>query len=1321
MRTDELRPALYHRLHHLLPFVSSPLARGLARWLLRGLLVVYFAFVIGVLSLRYYILPQVENYRPEIGQALGRALGLAVSIGRIQASWDGLNPDLILSDVRIADTGGRPALAFSRVESVVSWSSLPRLELRLSLLRIDEPTLHLRRDSEGQLFVAGIPVNAGGGETGFADWVLAQRRIRISGATIVWEDEKRGAPPLILEDVNVAVDRSGRHHRFGLTALPPAGDASRLDLRGDFEGRDVEELSALNGQAFVEIDRVDLAVWRTWLDYPIALPHGRGALRAWVTLAAGNVQQVTADLSLDDVRLRLAGNLPELEVDHLSGRLAVRSGASAMRIEGRHFELLTSRIRGHDDAAAPVVRIEPTDFHVEWQSQPGAGVPVRGSAEASAVDLGALARLAIYLPLDAGSRKLLDDFAPRGAIGGLQVSWLGDADALHGYSLKARFHDLGFRAQGRMPGVTGLSGVIEASNRGGSVQLASRKVRLDLPQVFPESSIELDALNAQTRWKIGSEGLDVELLRAEFSGADAAGSAQGRYHRAAEGPGSIDLTATLSRADARAVWRYLPLTVNVDARHWLRDSLKAGRASEAKLTLKGDLARFPFVDPKHGQFLVTAKAHDVTLDYATGWPMISGMDAELRFEGVGMTVHSRNGSILGARLVETRAEIPDLDAPVSTLKVQGRAEGETAEFLRFIRDSPVAGRIDHFTDEMSASGKGRLDIALVIPLDEAHLGESKVDGSYHFLGNEVTVDSALPPLRQVRGSVRFSEQDLRVPEIGAQLLGGQLRISGGSQGGKVLIGASGTLSVDELRRRVQWRALDRLSGSTAYRAEVRVRKRDVELVVDSNLVGVGSTLPAPLDKTASEALPLHFERVLLPSSTQQRNGRATSRDQLRVTLGSVLSGQLIRRREDREMQLERGAIVIGRALPALPERGLSFGCTARTVDVDAWQKLIGSRTPQETAPTASLLPVAVDLKADELIVVGAHYRDAAVSATGEAGQWRGTVQSREAVGNFLWDGTGAGRLAAQFRKWRRPDQVDAGDEPAAEALSELPALDVVVEEFTIGERRFGRLDVQAHNEGGLWRLDRVQLANPHGSLTGSGQWEAGKGNRTQLDFTLESNDVGKLLERLNHGGVVRGGTATLKGRIGWNGPPTALDYASLSGEMQLEASGGRFVKVDPGVGKLLGLLSLQGLPRRLSLDFGDVFSEGFAFDRIHGGLTVSKGVMHTKRLQIVGPAAQVVMRGDADLKNETQQVNVVVQPELGGSAALGVAVINPVAGLATLLADKVLQHPLGKVFSVEYLVTGKWDDPKVEKVSRTSVPESAASISPGASDVPPVR
>ena len=151
--------------------------------------------------------------------------------------------------------------------------------------------------------------------------------------------------------------------------------------------------------------------------------------------------------------------------------------------------------------------------------------------------------------------------------------------------------------------------------------------------------------------------------------------------------------------------------------------------------------------------------------------------------------------------------------------------------------------------------------------------------------------------------------------------------------------------------------------------------------------------------------------------------------------------------------------------------------------------------------------------------------------------------------------------------------------------------------------------------------------------------------------------------------------------------------------MTLKAEKGQFRKLEPGVGRLLGLISLQSLPRRLTLDFHDLFSAGLAFDSIDSKLAVERGVMRTQEsLNINGPAVQVAIDGETDLQRETQDMNVLVKPEVGSLAAVGTAaLINPVAGAAALVANTVLQRPLSRLFSYRYHVTGTWDEPLVDK------------------------
>ena len=1311
---DGLRPSFYRRLHRLLPFASLRVVLGLWRALVWSFWLIYFGFVVLVLVLRYGVLPNIESYRLDIERLARQGLGQNISIGRIEASWEGINPDLTLLDVRVADAEGRPALAFSRIEAILSWWSVPSAQLKLRLLRIDEPTLNLRRDGQGHFFIAGIPLGQEQGGNTVSDWVLAQKRIRIRGATVVWEDALRNAPALVLEDLNLALDNDGKNHRFGMTALPPEAFASRIDVRGDFRGTDLEQLALWSGQAYGQIDYADLAIWRQWIDYPVNLPHGRGALRTWVRFADGDLRGITADIALEGVGLQLAQDLPLLEVDRLSGRLGANFSAKGVEANGRRIELVTHAVTTQNNESRETIHLEPTDFHVDWQPALD-GKTFAGAASATRLNIGVLARLAEHVPLDTQSRKLLNEFAPSGHVSGLNVKWKGSADRLQAYSLKTGFDDLTLKAQEPFPGFSGLSGTLEASESGGAVTVRSLHSTLDLPSVFPVPLVELDSLGAQATWKINKGGLEAELAHVEFSGKEAAGSAQGTYRTAGDGPGSIDLTASLTRGDARAVWRYMPHAVGAGARQWLKDSLLAGHASEAKLVLKGNLLDFPFLDKKKGQFLVTVKAHDVVLDYGKGWPRIDGIDGDLRFEGNGMIVDAQRGSILGAKLSKTRAEIPDFDKPISTLHVKGQADGPTAEFLKFIDQSPVAERIDRFTEDMRANGAGHLDIALLIPLDEAKLGDSKIDGTYRLINNEVTVDTALPPLKQVSGSVQFSGSDLRVPEINATLFGGPLKIKGGLQkDGKVLITANGSVNIAQLRKQSDSPFLENVSGTTLYRGEVRINKRNADLLIESSLVGLGSTFPEPFGKAVGEIMPLRFEKELLAGASPSKGGapEVPARDRISVSLataGAPTVVQMVRRKQPEGFVVERGAIAIGRPL-VMPEAGISLGVTAKNLDLDSWRRFLNAGIAGKAGEgNLSSSPVnAVQVKTPDLLLMGRHYSDVDLSGNASPGLWKIRMASTQASGDLQWDTAGRGKLTARLKQLSLDPSAATKEADAGEAIKELPGLDIVADEFSVANRQFGRLELQARNEAGVWTLNKINATNPNGTLSGSGQWHvAGGRNRTQLSFRIDSNDVGKLLERVGYPGTVRAGTAQLEGKLGWNGTPVDLDYGTLSGEMNLNAGKGQFLKLDPGAaGKLLGLISLQGLPRRISFDFKDVFSEGFAFDSIASKMAVQNGLMRTDRLQIDGPSARVLMRGEVDLKHETQNLNVNVQPELGGTAALGIGLINPVAGVATWVAHKILQNPLNHIFGFEYLVTGSWDDPKVEKVSRTD-PQAA--------------
>jgi uncharacterized protein YhdP len=218
-----------------------------------------------------------------------------------------------------------------------------------------------------------------------------------------------------------------------------------------------------------------------------------------------------------------------------------------------------------------------------------------------------------------------------------------------------------------------------------------------------------------------------------------------------------------------------------------------------------------------------------------------------------------------------------------------------------------------------------------------------------------------------------------------------------------------------------------------------------------------------------------------------------------------------------------------------------------------------------------------------------------------------------------------------------------------------------------------------------------------------------------MNFKLDIADAGQLLARFGMRDVVRRGRGRMEGQVAWAGSPLAFDYPTLSGNFFINVEGGQFLKADPGLAKLLSVLSLQSLPRRLALDFRDVFTEGFSFDFLRGDITIQQGIAATNNLQMKGVNAAVLMEGRADIARETQDLKVIVVPEINaGTASLVATIINPAIGLGSFVAQLFLRQPLMRAATQEFHIDGTWADPRVTRVNRRApAAEAAAADSRG--------
>jgi len=541
------------------------------------------------------------------------------------------------------------------------------------------------------------------------------------------------------------------------------------------------------------------------------------------------------------------------------------------------------------------------------------------------------------------------------------------------------------------------------------------------------------------------------------------------------------------------------------------------------------------------------------------------------------------------------------------------------------------------------------------------------------------------------------------------------------------------------------RLFEQASGSAAYAAQLGFRGGVPELLVTSNLQGMAIALPAPLGKGADASLPLRYESAVLTAL----DGLALT-DRLRLQIGPAAL-PLVDLQYERDLapagpRVLRGSIAVGleagESAP-LPAAGVLANIRLGQIDVGAWQRAFESATGVTPAAASSggavssldYLPTTLAVRAQQLTVSGRTFNALVLGGSRVGTLWRANVDAVELNGYGEWrqpGASGAGSVYARLARLQLPPSAASEVEQLLQQPRSVPALDIAVDDLALGERRLGRVEVQAVNRGGdgrasVWQLTRLQATLPEARLSATGNWTAdpqasaaSAPRRAALDFTLDVSDAGALLTRFGRPGTVRGGKGSIVGQLAWLGSPLTLDYPSLSGQLKADVERGQFLKVEPGAAKLLGVLSLQALPRRLVLDFRDVFSEGFAFDFFRGDARVERGVVFTNNLQMKGVNAAVLMEGSADIARETQDLKVVVVPEINaGTASLIATAINPAIGLGTFLAQFLLRQPLQSAATQEFRITGGWADPQVAKIERTpNAPATTAAPPPNPRSTP---
>ncbi|WP_019589231.1 MULTISPECIES: YhdP family protein [unclassified Thioalkalivibrio] len=1271
--------------------------------LVPALLVVILLLMLVLLGLRL-CLPHWDGLHERLETAASETSGMQVRAESVELGWRGWTPELVVRGVQMVDGDAEPlevervGATLDPVASLRAWA--PRL--RLQVIGMEA---RLVRQADGRVTFHGHTMGTGEGAV-------------LEHALEAWPEFDGEAISLVWEDRVAGITSAARLERLSFRSAADGDGLLRLagaldpEAAGSFElGVRIPASAARDARFFLEGQSLEIAHWAPWLAY-LGLPaiDGTSGARIWGDLEDGRLTRLrgfhTTRLNGDeDARERELGHRFDWHVDdawHRSAWTGTRPGSG--------------------------------DLRMRYRLETGAHGAVVDRLELAARGLDA----EVYAPfkplLDHAAPALADPVArlrPRGRLADGTLVARRDDDRLRIREAELDLRSFSLRTDGDWPGVRGLDlrAWWDAETDEAGATFDGEHLRAEFPRLLGDEILWLDRLRGELHarrhapddWTVAGEGLEV---RAEQGAASLRGELRLDGHE--QGP-LLAMAMDIHHADGAYAARYLPERyLPATTYQWLARSIVDGRGTGGGMAYRGRPREFPFADHQ-GVFDLWADIEDGVLDYQEGWPPAEELAGRLWFRNEAFRTEGARARILDTRITRGDVTVTDMTGEPD-LELDASADSNAADLLAYLRRAGLGDELAELRDGAEAAGPAGLDLQLLLPLDSDRMDDLRVAGRLRPQGLDLNVPQWPVALDGLRGEIRFDTADrVHAEGLEAGVHGERvaLDIDWPLDGERARLGLRGPQPIEPWLEGIPELAAH-ASGRAHWDAELSLGGGidGMRLDLRSDLEGVAIDWPDPLGKAEDQRRDL---TVSLPLD----NRRPAVGE---LGLGDVLHARLrLLPQDEQRPALQALALGLGRTAgdpPGLPSQGavveghfaeLDAGAWARALQAAPWAGNVQVAGPGTDAPEEAVTGVPLNrvvLRVDEAL----HWDDLSVPATRlravrDPGGWQVESRSDWLAGTLGWRHGLSDRrdhLQLELEQVHLPELELGGPDadsppeetPAAEGVSDprnWPSVRLALDSLRLGDYRFAdiRGDLIPDADGLALRDLVLRSPEPGIRAAGRGGWhvDAGGRGRSRLELDLEGDDWGQGLDSSGLTRALRGGDGTAEVQLEWPGALFRPSLARLQGAMELTLSDGELADVEPGAGRLLGLVSLDLLPQRLRLDFRDLFVEGLAFSELQGNARLADGVLHVPELGLETASAAIRVRGDTNLVAREYDQEIVVVPRLRTALPIAGALLGgPVTGAAVLLLERVLGigDQMEEAARVEYRVTGPWERPRVE-------------------------
>jgi uncharacterized protein YhdP len=1193
-----------------------------------------------------------DRYKGLLESNLSSLFDRPVTIDNVETVWRGLSPRLKVEGFKVAgDTPDQPALAFKSLSAILSPTSLITLWPSFTEFAIEQPLIEIVSIDNKQLRIGGLDFSSEQRNVGLnqrtISWLLDQQSATWVDGEVVW---RRGVNRTSrYQNIDIEFSRIAENRVLKASVDTPKGPlAFTTKTNGDLINDD-------QWNASLEIEGESGERLLTPKDFSVTVDAGQGR----VLLKALEVEQIRDFIKLTG----LTGEAGWLLDAELTGRLD----------------------DVHLDFSGPLLNIQTWSL-----SAAASDVGFKSIGRAPAMN-----NLSGELNASSGSGTFV--FAARNS----EFIW----SRLYAESFPIN------RAMGEFSWEVGPNGVIKIALANGEFE--DRNARI--------SNIQATLMvNAQAR-RVSSFG---QLFKIE-SVAELSYSKSGELlHTAKENiqqaPLSVDASAEFEVFDMSQLTRYLPNYPKLKNFHdWSTSAFLSGKVSSGLLSYKGEVSSSA-ISQGLAKLNASADFADVVVDYAPqqDWPAAERGSGKATINNQLLTISPSAIWLNGDPVTDAELQIERLFQNDRSLTVGGKTTTSLVKGMDFLFKGPLIKPENRSTELPFVPEKGWVDIATQVTIPLNDLASTRVTGTAEVRSGSGVLPEGVP-IDDIHGSIVFTERMVESKNVTAMFLGGQTRgeviTVKEAQPPIVKLIATGVAKTEALKPWVGEHLLTWFDGEAPWQGSVLFDQDRVEISAVSNLEGISISAPAPMLKEANQSSRLNLSMLFGGQDVEQsmsiKYGDSMSArfksnlptiDQLKPV--SLFDNSLIS--ISKKGGTAKNALVKNSfALESRLEPGINFSINDDQLNLDDWLSAVidlASFEPLVSNDNTEFLDAmrSINIAASNPTFLDRQFGLFALNAVSVDGlHWIGTIDGDNIKGTLQMrpraDVSDFGLKLSRLTISEEPnpgapmESIDYSLQP-----SKFPSLSLEVDDFRLAGKNLGVLSLSAKPQGDQWLVERFQLKHNGIFTTASGNWvnNSDVGSISKFTFNTIIDEAEGAFNEMDFDGIIKKGEGSVTGKLNWIGAPHEFDYGRLNGDFDAFIKDGELVKVEPGGGKLLGLLNFNAIARRLVFDFRDVFASGLKFDRMRYAGSLADGEAILSEAFVLSPAVFLRMEGKVDLDKELVDLEVHVSPELGGNLALLSALANPAAGAFVFITQRIFKDEMRNSSFISYRALGTWED-----------------------------